>query len=52
MNYKIEEREEALENVLEAFNWYQSKEDTLGFRFLSELDNFYNKLEQHPEAYS
>lgn len=52
MSYKIEERQEAVENVLDAFNWYESREDGLGYRFLSELDDFYDKLERHPEAYS
>ncbi len=52
MKFRIIERQEAVDNVLQAFNWYESQKEGLGFAFLQSLDQFYDSLERNPEAYS
>lgn len=38
-------------DVNEAYDWYESKEEGLGERFLAELVICYNKLENNPQFY-
>lgn len=52
MAYKLEIRPLATMEVLEAFDWYESKREGLGVEFLDELENFNNSILHNPTAYS
>jgi hypothetical protein len=52
MLYNIEIRPFATLEIIEAFDWYESKKEGLGFEFLQELDNFYTSLNRNPFTYS
>jgi toxin ParE1/3/4 len=42
---------EALQDMKEAFDWYENKRTGLGTEFLNEVDEFYNRITQNPEHY-
>lgn len=52
MAYKIEIRALATIEIFEAYDWYDSQREGLGFDFLNELENFYNTLYKNPKTYS
>jgi plasmid stabilization system protein ParE len=39
------------EDINDAYNWYEDKQEGLGELFLSELTGCYDKLKTHPEFY-
>ncbi len=51
MPYTLFIREEALEEMKEAFLYYESVQPGLGERFLSELQKRYNEIREHPQFY-
>lgn len=52
MDYKIEIRPLAKIEVIEAYDWYESKKEGLGLEFLNELQYFYETLLRNPFTYS
>lgn len=44
-------KEEAAQETIEAFLWYEAKSKRLGEFFLAELDECYDKIAQNPEAF-
>ncbi len=52
MPYQLIIREEAYLEIIEAYNYYQSKSPGLGERFISELLKRYEEIANHPEHYS
>jgi hypothetical protein len=51
MNYRVVLKEEADEDVLKAYLWYESKQQNLGERFLNELEEYLHFLEQDPYVF-
>jgi hypothetical protein len=37
--------------MLEAFDWYESKQAGLGTEFLNEVDEYQNRISQNPQQY-
>lgn len=52
MIYKIIISPAATENTLEAFTYYEAIQTNLGDRFISELEQSYQRLQNHPAYYS
>ena len=52
MPYKIEIRQLAVVEILEAYDWYELQQKGLGADFLAELDSFYKGLQSNPKTYS
>lgn len=48
MNYQIIVREEAAEEILSSFIWYEKRQAGLGEKFLAELDEIYSSILSHP----
>ena len=51
MDYSIEIRPLATLEILEAYDWYEEQSEGLGFRFLNELEFFYESLFRNPNTY-
>jgi len=49
--YKLLVKEEALQDMVDAFNWYERKRTGLGVEFLDEVDVYYNRICKAPEHY-
>ncbi len=52
MVYKLEIRDLATIEILEAYDWYELQREGLGLDFLNELENFYETLYNNPKTYS
>lgn len=52
MLYKIEVRELAAFEIIDAYDWYEQQKEGLGAAFLNELDAFYNVLSDNPKTFS
>jgi toxin ParE1/3/4 len=52
MVYQIEIRRLATIEIIEAYDWYESRREGLGFEFLDELEMFYTVLQRNPDTYS
>jgi hypothetical protein len=50
--YKIEVRPLATLEIIEAYDWYESKKTGLGLDFLNELEAFYKNLLINPRTHS
>jgi len=50
--YKIEVRPLATLEIIEAYDWYESKKVNLGVDFLNELEVFYKSLLINPQTHS
>lgn len=48
MKYNLTVRPEAEIDIQEAFDWYESHQQTLGRNFIEELDNLLQRIEEHP----
>ncbi len=44
MDYKIEVRQLAVFEIIEAYDWYELQREELGLEFLDELDKLYENL--------
>ena len=51
MTYTLEIREEAEEEIYEAFSWYEQQLSELGDRFIRELDLVFKKITSTPQYY-
>ncbi len=51
MSYVLVFRSEALEELDEAYNWYESQQPGLGDEFLEYVDEVLNRICQQPELY-
>lgn len=51
MTYTLQIRAEAIEETGEAYSWYESKQQGLGERFLSELQHIYYNIQDAPLKY-
>ena len=51
MKYKLLVKAEAIQDMTEAFEWYENKRTGLGVEFLDEAEACYNRITQNPEHY-
>ncbi len=51
MIYKLQIREEAEDEIGEAYSWYEQQSEGLGERFISELEALFKKITLHPQHY-
>jgi plasmid stabilization system protein ParE len=51
MKYELLVKAEAIQDMTEAFDWYESQQAGLGIKFLDEVAEFYDRISQHPEHY-
>lgn len=52
MPYKLEIRPLATLEIIEAYDWYESKREGLGIEFLDALESFFDSLQSNPFTYS
>lgn len=51
MTYRLSIRDEAAQQMVETFLWYESRRSGLGEAFFSSLDSVYHTICSHPEAF-
>jgi toxin ParE1/3/4 len=51
MSYTISVKAEAVRDMTEAFDWYESNRTGLGTEFLNEVNEYYERITQNPEHY-
>ena len=51
MKYQLLIKAEAMQDMAEAFDWYEKERTGLGIEFLDEAEASYNRVIQHPEHY-
>jgi len=51
MRYKLLVKTEAIQDMTEAYGWYENKRAGLGSEFLNDVDECYNRITQNPEHY-
>lgn len=51
MNYTLLVKAEAIQDMTEAFNWYERKRTGLGIEFLDEVEQYYDLISKNPEQY-
>ena len=52
MAFKLEIRQLAAIEIIEAYDWYEAQRTGLGIEFLFELDKFYETIFRNPDTYS
>lgn len=52
MSYTLILEEEAVFDIQQAFEWYEEQKSGLGYFFLEELDNCYQKISSYPFHYT
>ena len=52
MNYTVLIQSEAVNDTREAFDWYEAQQPGLGYEYLEEVENGYEKLSNQPLHYS
>jgi len=51
MTFTLLIKAEAIQDMTEAFDWYENKRTGLGTEFLNEVEEFYSRITQNPENY-
>ncbi len=49
--YNLIIKEEAKEDIFEAYNWYEDKQTELGERFLNIIDEYFKNISLYPQQY-
>jgi plasmid stabilization system protein ParE len=49
--YDLIIKEEAKFEIIEAYNWYESKQEGLGERFVLDLDDYFERIRSTPEIF-
>ncbi len=49
--YNLVIKQEAKEEITEAYNWYESKQNKLGERLISVLDDYFATIKKNPEQF-
>ena len=52
MSFKLVLQSEAVHDLLGAFEWYEKQRAGLGYEFIEEIENCYEKIINHPLAYT
>lgn len=51
MNYKLVVKAEAVQDMSEAFEWYEAKLEGLGSEFLDVVDDYFSRIVKTPKIY-
>lgn len=51
MKYKLLVKAEAIQDMTEAFEWYENKRKGLGSEFLEEVNDYFEGITQNPQLY-
>ncbi len=51
MTFRLLVKAEAIQDMAEAFEWYENKRTGLGSEFLDEVDDYLNRIGQNPAQY-
>ncbi|MBK8806633.1 MAG: type II toxin-antitoxin system RelE/ParE family toxin [Bacteroidales bacterium] len=51
MNYTVLLKEEVNTDIKDAYQWYESRQESLGERFLEELEDYIKVLKINPQIY-
>jgi hypothetical protein len=51
MSYSISIQDEAIIDMQETFEWYETQREGLGYEFIKEVENCLSKISLHPEYY-
>src|SRR5690349_7159940 len=51
MKHFFEIKEEASQEAIEAYLYYESKQEGLGERFFKRVEDTYKRIDNHPEGY-
>jgi len=51
MAYKLEIKDEAEQDIIDGFNFYAGKGNNLGERFINEVEDVFDYLENYPEHF-
>ncbi len=51
MMYTLLVKAQAIQDMTEAFNWYEQKRIGLGTEFLDEVEEFFGRITQNPAHY-
>lgn len=51
MKFTLFLKEEAVQDLTEAFDWYEYKQSGLGAEFLTEVDAFFERILENPTRY-
>ena len=51
MRYTLVVKAEAVRDLSEAFNWYETTRTGLGIEFLDEVEVYYDRIMKNPEQY-
>ena len=49
--YDLIIKEEAKFEIIEAYNWYEGKQEGLGERFVLDLDDYFERIRSTPEIF-
>ena len=49
--YKLIIKVDAKSEIIDAYNWYESKQDELGERFINTLDDYFLRIKTNPENF-
>ena len=49
--YDLIIKEEAKFEIIDAYNWYESKKEDLGERFIQDLDEYFERIRLTPEIF-
>ncbi|NML23709.1 type II toxin-antitoxin system RelE/ParE family toxin [Pseudoflavitalea sp. G-6-1-2] len=50
--HKLVLQSEAVNDMQEAFEWYEQQKEGLGFDFIDEVENSFEKIKKHPHYYT
>jgi toxin ParE1/3/4 len=52
MSYTLVVQSEAIIDIQEAFDWYEERQAGLGYEFIEELEEGFERLCKHPQHYT
>lgn len=52
MAYNFIIQEEAISRTREAFDWYEEQKSGLGYEFIKEVENCFEKIQNNPDHFS
>ena len=52
MNYELMLQSEAIVDIQKAFEWYEHRTAGLGFEFIEEIEEGFERVSKHPHHYS
>jgi toxin ParE1/3/4 len=52
MSHTLVVQSEAVIDIQEAFDWYEEKQAGLGYEFIEEIEEGFDRLSKHPQHYT